>query len=114
MEILYQRGKATVSEVQEALPDRVGYSGVRALMSVLERKGHVSHTVDGQKFVYEPAEPAIEVAGSALDHVLSVFFGGSVERVVAALLSSKERKLSPEEAARLEAMIEEAKKQAEE
>src|ERR1039458_4210830 len=47
MDILYQRGKASASEVREAMEAAPGYSAVRAMLRVLEEKGHVKHQAEG-------------------------------------------------------------------
>lgn len=41
MEVLYRQGRATASEVLTGLADAPSYSAVRALLKVLETKGHV-------------------------------------------------------------------------
>lgn len=110
LEILYELGCAGVAEVKERLPDEVSYSGVRALLAIMEKKGLVRHAESGGRYLYEPTAPAAKAGRSALDQVLNVFFGGSVERAVAALLSRPERNLSDDEIARLELMLQEAKR----
>ena len=56
MEVLWQRGSATVAEVVEALPERLGlsYSTVLTTLRILEQKGYVRHTKEGQAYVYHP------------------------------------------------------------
>ncbi len=54
MDIIYQRRKATAAEVMEHLPDPPSYSAVRALLRVLEEKGHVRHKHDGPRYVFFP------------------------------------------------------------
>ena len=109
MEILYQRGQASAGEVQELLQDPPGYSAVRALLRILEEKGHVRHTRDGARYIYQPLQPRSNVAQSALAQVVKTFFGGSVEQVVATLVSDADTKLSDEELERLAQLIEQAR-----
>lgn len=109
MQILYERGQATVADVQEALPDPPGYSAVRRLIAILEEKGQVKHTEEGGRYVYSPAESWTSVSKSAIEQVVESFFGGSVESAVATLLSSRKTRPSDEELARLEAMIQKAR-----
>jgi len=109
MQILYERGKATVTEVQGALPDPPGYSAVRALINVLEGKGQVRHVQVGKGYVYSPAESWTAVSKSAIEQVVESFFGGSVEKAVATLLSSQRTRPSDEELSRLEEMIQQAR-----
>ena len=57
MEILYQRGQASASEVQECMTSPPGYSAVRALLRIMEEKGHIRHIRDGARYIYLPAQP---------------------------------------------------------
>lgn len=113
MDVLYQKSKASVAEVQEGLPDDVGYSGVRALLRILELKGHVKHVEDGPRYLYLPTEPQAKAGKNALDGVVHTFFGGSVEKVVATLLTANDTQLSKEDFERLEEMIRKAKEEKE-
>src|SRR4029077_11148841 len=54
LDILYQRGQATAAEVRTGLPEPPSYSAVRALLRILEEKGHVRHEQDGPRYVYLP------------------------------------------------------------
>lgn len=111
LDILHARGPATVAEVQAALPAAPGYSAVRALMRILEEKGHAKHRRDGLRYVYEPRESRDHASRSALRRVLHVFFGGSVDQAVAALLDASDHRLSAVELKRLKAIIQRAKKE---
>ena len=109
MDLLYQHGRLGAAEVREQLPEQPSYSTVRALLRVLEEKGHVSHVEEDQRYIYMPTVPAESAKKSALRHLLDTFFGGSTERAVAALLDEKAGELSGEELERLEKMIEKAR-----
>jgi predicted transcriptional regulator len=109
MDILYRRGKATAHEVLEGLADPPSYSAVRALLRLLEERGHVRHTVDGQRYVYAPAVARGDARKSALSHLVKTFFAGSVEHAVAALVDRS--KLSREELDRLSEIIDRAKEE---
>ncbi len=109
MDILFARGHASVAEVMTALPDPPSYSAVRALLRILEEKGHLAHREEGKQYIYSPTQERPVAAQSALKRVVQTFFGGSVERAVTALLTEDETKLSDEELARLAALIEQAK-----
>lgn len=111
MDIVYRRGQATIREVLDALPDPPTYSAVRALVKVLEDKGHLRHTQDGPTYVYAPTRARARVATSALAHVVDTFFGGSASDAVAALLDLDGRELSRAELDELGAMIEQARKE---
>ncbi len=109
MQILYERGQATVAEVQTALPDPPGYSAVRRLVAILEEKGQVRHTLVGKGYVYSPAESWSAVSKSAIEQVVESFFGGSIESAVATLLTSQKTRPSDDELSRLEALIQRAR-----
>ena len=111
MDILYQRGKASASEVREAMKDAPSYSAVRALLRVLEDKGHVKHEADGLKYVYVPVVTRDKAKRSAVKQLLETFFSDSPEQIVAALLDVSSRRLTREELDRMAAMIEKAKKE---
>jgi len=111
MEILYQRGKASASEVREAMEDAPGYSAVRAMLRVLEEEGHVKHQEEGLKYVYVPTVGRDKAKRSAVKHVLDTFFAGSPEQIVAALLDVSATRLTREELDRMSQLIEKAKRE---
>ena len=109
MDVLYRDGRATASEVLEGLPDPPGYSAVRALLRILENKGHVRHAADGNRYVYEPKLPRERAGRPALAGVLETFFDGSAEKAVAALLDLSRHDLTDADLDRLSALIEQAR-----
>jgi predicted transcriptional regulator len=111
MEILYQRGKASASEVRAAMPDAPGYSAVRAMLRVLEEKGQVKHLAEGLKYVYVPVVNPDKAKRSAVKHLLDTFFSDSPEQVVAALLDVSSKRLTREELDRMAELIDKAKKE---
>jgi predicted transcriptional regulator len=111
MDILYRRGRATAHEVLEDLDDPPSYSAVRALLRLLEERGHAKHVQDGITYVYSPAVSRADAKRTALAHVVRTFFAGSVEQAVAALVDTPKAKLSREELDRLADLIERAKKE---
>ncbi len=111
MDILYQRGKASASDVREAMEDAPSYSAVRAMLRVLEEKGHVKHQEEGLKYVYVPVVARDKAKRSAVKHVLDTFFAGSPEQIVAALLDVSAEKLTPEELDRMADLIEKARRE---
>jgi BlaI family transcriptional regulator, penicillinase repressor len=110
LEILYRTGAASTASVQEELADGSSYSAVRGMLRVLSEKGLVQHKVDGAKYVYSPATPRDEAARSALQGLVTTFFSGSIEQVVATLLSERDMAVTPAELDRLAKMIAEARK----
>ena len=111
MDILYQRGKVSASEVREAMPDAPGYSAVRAMLRVLEDKGHIKHKAEGLRYVYTPTLNREKAKRSAVKHLLGTFFDGSPELAVAALLDVSSTRLTDEELDRMSQMIEKAKRE---
>jgi predicted transcriptional regulator len=110
LDILYERGQATAAEVQTALPEPPSYSAVRALLRILEEKGHVRHQQDGPRYVYLPTVARDNAQRSALQHVLKTFFDNSAEQAISALLDDSSSKLSPAELDRLARLIDTARK----
>ena len=111
MDILYQRGKSSATEVREAMPDAPSYSAVRAMLRVLEDKGHVRHQAEGLKYVYLPTVTRERAKRSAVKHLLDTFFHDSPEQVVAALLDVSSTRMTREELNRMSEMIDRAKKE---
>ena len=111
LDILYARGRATAAEILGSLPDPPSYSATRALLKVLEQKGHVRHEEDGPRYVFFPRVSRQRASVTALRHVLNTFFDGSAVAVATALVDGSASKLSTEELDRLEALIEKARKE---
>ncbi|HEU4406458.1 MAG TPA: BlaI/MecI/CopY family transcriptional regulator [Polyangiaceae bacterium] len=111
MDILYRLGRATAAEVLEQMAEPPSYSAVRALLRLLEERGHVTHAQDGPRYVYAPSEPRESARRSALAHLVRTFFGGSVEQAVVALVESSGGDLSDEERRRLESLVRGAKRE---
>ena len=110
MEIVYRKGSATATEVLEEMADPPSYSAVRALLRVLEGKGHLRHRQEGPRYVYSATVPRERARRSALHRVVGTFFGGSVTDAVAALLELEPDRLDEEELARLSALVAEAQR----
>jgi BlaI family penicillinase repressor len=110
LDILYQRGQGTAADVQSALPEAPSYSAVRALLRILEEKGHVRHHQDGPRYVYLPTVARDNAKRSAMRHMLHTFFDGSAEQAISALLDEASAKFSPAELDRLARMIDTARK----
>lgn len=109
LDILYAKGSATAAEVRDALPDPPSYSAVRALLRILEDKGHARHESQGTKYIYLPLVPRERARNSALTRIVKTFFDGSAAQAAAALVDSGS--LSDEELTRLSALIDRARKE---
>ena len=105
MDVLFRMEQATVSDVQTAMPDPPSYSAVRAMLRILEDKGHVRHEQDGPRYLYKPALARERAKKSAMRHLLHTFFAGSHEQAVAALLDEASSTLSDAEFDRLARLI---------
>ena len=110
IDILYSQGRSTAAEVQNALPDPPSYSAVRAMLRILEEKGHVRHEQDGPRYVYLPTVARDNAKKSALRHMLRTFFDGSAEQAISALLDDSSARLSEAELDRLARMINQARR----
>jgi predicted transcriptional regulator len=110
MDVIYRLGRATAQEVLDNLADPPSYSAVRALLRLLEERGHIKHSSEGTRYVYTPAVPRATARKRALEHLVSTFFGGSVEQTLLALVESSRSKLDPEELDRLSELVGRAKK----
>lgn len=111
MNIVFSRGKATASEVLEAMTDPPSYSAVRATLRILEQKGHLKHQHDGVRYVYIPTGNREKVRLSALDQLLTTFFDGSAANVVATLIERQRGRMSEEELERISKLIADARKE---
>lgn len=111
MDIIYRRGQATALEVNKDLPNPPSYSAVRAMLRLLEQKGHLTHVEDGPRYVFKPVVERKKARKSTLQQMLRTFFEGSVTNAVATLLDESEKKLSREELERLDQIIQKAKKE---
>jgi BlaI family transcriptional regulator, penicillinase repressor len=110
MDVIYERGRATAAEILAALPDPPSYSAIRALIKVLEDKGHVKHQEDGPRYVFTPSVPRSTARRNAVKHLLQTFFDDSAGEAVASLLGSSAKKLKPEELDKIEELIARARK----
>ena len=111
MDVLHTKESATAAEVRAALPDPPGYSAVRALLRILEEKGHVRHRQEGVRYIYLPRISKAAASRSALKRVVSTFFQGSVTQAMAALLENADTELTDSELNKLQQIIKQAKKE---
>jgi predicted transcriptional regulator len=109
MDVIYARGQATAAEVTAALADPPSYSAVRALLRILEQKGHLRHQQDGPRYVFLPTVPRDRARRSALRNLVRTFFDGSSAQAAAALIDQSQ--LSDEDFQRLSQAIDKARKE---
>ena len=115
MDLIFAAGPSgtTAAYLHHALPDPPSYSAVRALLRILEAKGHLRHTRRGKQYVYLATTPRTQAAKSALRRVLDTFFAGSIEQALVTHLADPRARLSPDEAHRLTQLIQEARQRGE-
>jgi predicted transcriptional regulator len=105
MEVLWQKGRATVAEVAEALPPPpLAYNTVLTTMRILEQKGYVNHQEEGRAYVYQPLIERDDAAKSAVGNILQQFFGNKSGALALRLVEDK--RPSDEELQRLKRLIE--------
>jgi predicted transcriptional regulator len=112
MQVLWDKGPATVSEVVEAVSRNTkgappAYSTILTTLRILERKGYVRHTKEGRAFIYHPVVRRDKATETAVAHLLRRFFDNSAERLVLSLMERK--KIDAETIRRLRKQIEEKK-----
>lgn len=110
MDVIWEKGECTVSEVADALPHELGlaYNTVLTTLRILEEKGYLRHTKpdDSRAFVYRAVVGHQEASRNAVRYLLSRFFRNSPELLVLNLLEDEE--LSRKELRRIRALLEEA------
>jgi predicted transcriptional regulator len=111
MDVLYKLGKASAAQILEEMAEPPTYTAIRSHLTILEKKGHVRHSSDGTRYIYEPLVAREQMSKRAMDSLLKTFFDNSVERAVAALLTRKDADVSRDELDRLSKLIEKARRE---
>lgn len=109
MNVLWEKGSATVHEVLEALPPQpaLAYNSVLTIVRILEKKGYVKHAKDKRAHVYTPSIDRKDASRFEVRHLVSRFFGNSDELLVLNIL--EEKSIDPEELKRLRQLLERGK-----
>lgn len=110
MDVIYSLGRGTATQVIERMEAPPSRSAVRTFLTILERRGHLRHRKVGKEYLYEPTQPRGRAGRGALERVINVFFGGSIENAVAAHLGDPGREVSSDELDRLSDLIAQARK----
>ena len=110
MDIIFTRGKATATQVLEAMPDPPTRTAVRTFLRILEGKGHLKHTKQGREYLYRPIRQRKRAGVSALRRVLNTFFDGSLESALSAHLVDSKSDISADELKRLSQLIAQSRK----
>ena len=111
MDIIYAHGHATAAQVAAAMPDQLSSAAVRTFLRILEEKGHLTHRLQGRRFIFKPTRPRVRAGQSAFRRVLEVFFGGSLEAAVAAHLADRDGNCNPVELEKMAALIEKSRQE---
>jgi len=111
MDALYKLGKASAADIRDEIADPPTYTAIRTLLTILEKKGHVRHTTDGQRYIYQPAVTREKMSKRAVDSLLQTFFDNSVERAVTALLTREDANIPRKDLDRIAKLIEKAKQE---
>lgn len=111
LDIVFRLGEASVGEVMQQMAEPPAYDSVRTMLRLLERKGFVKHRQDGTKYAYRPTQSRTTASKSALSHLMATFFENSVADTMAAALDLKSDDLSDQELARLQALIDKARRE---
>jgi BlaI family penicillinase repressor len=106
MRVLWERGQATVAEIQEALREERGLAltTVATLLSRLERRGVVSHETRQRQFVYQACVTEAEIRHSMIHELTERLFDGDVAAMMSHLLTGRD--ISPGDLERIKAMLE--------
>lgn len=109
MEVLWEKGSATVNDVLEELPKRVplAYNTVLTTLRILERKGYIRHEKDGRAFLYFPVINRGKARRNAVRYLVSRFFDNSPELLLLNVM--KHASIDEGELKRLKKMIAENK-----
>ena len=107
MDVIWQKRAASAADVLEALPDAdLAYTTVLNTLRILENKGYLRHTKDGKAFIYHPVVEREEASRTALQYIVSRFFGNSPRLLVSNLIEDEQ--LSKQDLRRLKQLIEES------
>ena len=105
IQVLWERGEATVAEVREALQETrpLAHTTVGTMLAKMERNGQVRHRSEGRVNIYRAAVQREKVRRSMLADLTARLFGGDLAEMVSHLLDSRE--VSADELARLKQLI---------
>jgi predicted transcriptional regulator len=108
MEVLWEKGSATVHQILEALPGKpvLAYNSVLTTIRILEKKSYVHHLKDGRAHIYVPLVGREQATRSEVRNLVGRFFKNSHELLVLNLI--QDRSLDGQELKRLREMLDEA------
>ncbi len=108
MEILWEKGPATVHQLLEALSGKpaLAYNSVLTTIRILEKKAYVQHLKEGRAHLYMPLVGRKEATRSEVSNLVGRFFKNSHELLMLNLI--QDRSLDAEELRRLREMLAQA------
>jgi predicted transcriptional regulator len=109
MDILYRLGDAGAHEVTEHMAEEVSYDTVRVTLSILEKKGYLTHQQEGRRYIYRPIMNREKASRQAVDNLLKTFFSGSPSRAILAMLDISGDRLTAMELDEIARLIEREK-----
>jgi BlaI family transcriptional regulator, penicillinase repressor len=110
MQVLWEAGPSTVTEVRPKLKAELAYTTVQTMLNVLLRKGKVKRVQEGRAFRYRPTVNRKRATGSAVEDLIRRMFGGSAEALLMTMVES--RQIGASELTRLSAMVAAAEQEA--
>ena len=105
MTVLWDAGPSTVAEVQQRLPLRLAHNTVLTMLTILETKGYVGHTVEGRAHRFHPRVDRETAGTSILGRITENLFGGSAELLLTQLV--RDRRVGEEEIRRMRELLDE-------
>lgn len=91
MQVLWDKGEATVAEVRDALEPRrpLAYTTVGTMLAKMEEQDRVAHRSDGRVNVYRPKLRREQVTRSMVTDLADRLFDGDVTQLVCQLLEGR-------------------------
>ena len=109
MNVIFAQESATAKEIVASIPDAPSRTAIRTTLGILVEKKLLKYRREGREFVYSPTRSIEKASRGALNNVLSTFFSGSIENLVASHFSDPMAELDDDQLKRLERMIKDAR-----
>ena len=90
MQVIWRRGRCTVSEVQGEMEPPLAYTTVQTMLNILERKGKLKRELQGRAYIYSATITEAKALGQGVRDLIDRMFGGSSEELVMSLLRNGE------------------------
>ena len=110
MQVIFANDGATAKQIVEQILDAPSRTAIRTTLGILVEKGLLKHERVGREYVYTSKRSVEKASRGALQSLLSTFFGGSIENLIASHFSDPNAELDPEAIQRIKKMIEQTGK----